>query len=132
MPTTYGIAGWSDVKVAGAIGDGNASHAAANVIAINTALGSIPSTGGVLYFPPGTYCINAQLNALPANVRVVGCGCEVSVILSSATAANIFIAESVKGIGFDSIGLSYSSVATAGAAIYLQDVTEVRNYRCRN
>ncbi|KRC82396.1 glycosyl hydrolase family 28-related protein [Sphingomonas sp. Root241] len=64
----------------GAIGDGDASHAAANRQAIQTAL----DNASIVEVPAGTYVIDATLN-VPANVTIAGEGYTASCIkLSNA------------------------------------------------
>lgn len=53
------LTGWFHVDGFGAKGDGSTSDTAA----ITAAIAAVPSTGGVLYFPTGTYlCANLTLN----------------------------------------------------------------------
>lgn len=50
--------GWYSVKDFGAVGDGTTDDLAA----INNAIAACPATGGVVFFPPGTYRITDTLN----------------------------------------------------------------------
>jgi hypothetical protein len=67
-----------NVKGFGAIGDGVTD----DTVAINTAANAIPETGGVLFFPKGTYSISATI-LLKSLTRMVGDGCA-SVIAANA------------------------------------------------
>jgi hypothetical protein len=58
-----------NVKYYGATGDGETDDTAAIAVAI----AAIPATGGVLYFPPGTYLTSGDFT-LPVPVIVQGCG----------------------------------------------------------
>lgn len=62
--------GWINVMNYGAIGDGSVD----DTTAIAASIAAIPSTGGVLYFPPGTYKVSGSGFTLAYPTRVVGCG----------------------------------------------------------
>ena len=61
--------GWINVKNYGALGDGSND----DTTAIANAIAAIPSTGGVLYFPPGTYKTSGGFT-LAYPTKVIGCG----------------------------------------------------------
>jgi Pectate lyase superfamily protein len=65
---------FGSVKDFGARGDGSTDDTAA----INTALAALPSTGGMLFFPAGTYVLSSQivytLSNANATLRLVGAG----------------------------------------------------------
>lgn len=79
-----------DVKLYGAAGDGIADDSVAVQAAIDAAMGSDGTgTGGVIYFPPGTYRINSKISLryngggpgvspTQPNVRFQGAGAEFS------------------------------------------------------
>lgn len=70
-----------NVKDHGAVGDGVADDTAA----INTSIGLLPS-GGVAYFPPGSYLVNSStVITLPANVTLRGAGPGASAIVMGAS-----------------------------------------------
>lgn len=52
-----GAPAWTDVRAAGARGDGRADDTAA----IRRAAAALPAEGGTLYFPPGTYLVSGVL-----------------------------------------------------------------------
>lgn len=65
---------WVDVTDHGATGDGTTDDASA----ISTAIAAIPSTGGVLFFPPGVYRSTTFQAITDKSVMVLGSGIDVS------------------------------------------------------
>lgn len=61
--------GWINVKDSGATGNGSTDDTAA----VTAAIAALPSTGGVLYFPPGTYKTSGGFT-LSNPVTVLGMG----------------------------------------------------------
>ncbi|MGY9013681.1 MAG: glycosyl hydrolase family 28-related protein [Rhodospirillales bacterium] len=66
--------GWINVKASGATGDGSTDDAAA----INTAIALIPSAGGVLYFPEGTYRTTGKHSITGKPITIIGAGMDVT------------------------------------------------------
>lgn len=63
--------GLVNVKAYGAAGDGTTN----DNTAIQNAINALPSGGGTLYFPAGTFYMNtAALTGLPSNTKVLGAG----------------------------------------------------------
>lgn len=78
---------FTNVKSYGALGNGTAD----DTTAITNALNSLSSTGGVLFFPPGTYLSGNQ--TLLANVHIWGAGIGATVIkLKNGANADLFSA----------------------------------------
>lgn len=75
--------GWYNVKVYGATGDGSTDDTSA----IQSAISAIPSTGGTLYIPAGTYKISSAVE-LKSNLVVQGDGIDCTKIAQSGTSAN--------------------------------------------
>ena len=65
VPTIY-----FNVKQYGAKGDGSTDDTAA----INATLAALPSAGGTIFFPPGTYLISSTLVVSSDNVQLIGAG----------------------------------------------------------
>ena len=68
---------WVDVRALGATGNGSTNDTAAvnsAITLLNTLAGA---GGGVLYFPPGVYCLNAGVTVTGVNVIVQGAGASV-------------------------------------------------------
>lgn len=70
-----------NVKSYGAQGDGITDDKAAIQLAINAA----SVTGGVVYFPPGTYMVSGEIDITASNVSLVGSGAGATVIKGMAT-----------------------------------------------
>jgi hypothetical protein len=105
----------------GAVGDGSTNDTAA----IQAALDALEGTGGIIFFPPGTYKITSAL-VIYQEITLIGCGRGVSIITSahtgngitstwpinSSTIANIYIRDltiqntngSNTGAGFVDVG----------------------------
>ncbi len=75
-----------NVKDYGAVGNGSTNDTTAIAAAITAAT----STGGEVYFPPGTYQVASTLT-IPSKVRLVGAGKNVSIIRKSASIANAML-----------------------------------------
>lgn len=79
---------FTNVRQYGALGNGSTDDSAA----ITAALSSLSSTGGVLFFPPGTYITTTQ--TLLANVHIVGAGLgNTTIKLKNGTNADLFSAQ---------------------------------------
>lgn len=98
----YDLSNWADnggqlfnVRAFGAKGDGITDDTAA----INYALSTLV-TGGLLYFPMGTYLISGTLTVLSDHIRVVGAGSEL-VTIKVAPSSNLSSVIDVSGrVGF--------------------------------
>ena len=69
-PGGDGDGNWTNVQDFGAAGDGVHNDGPA----IADAIASLPSTGGTVFFPPGTYKITAPITVIDNNVWLVGSG----------------------------------------------------------
>lgn len=74
---------WLSVTDYGATGDGATNDRAA----LQAAIDAVPSTGGILWFPPGTYVITTAL-VLKPNLVLLGAGINASIIKQTATTLN--------------------------------------------
>lgn len=116
------------VRDFGATGDGSTDDTAA----INAAIAFIPSTGGVLFFPAGTYRITGALSISNRSITIVGEGEGVSIIKVDAAVDCINIVQnseqyftSIKNISLrttqlnvgDAITIDYSAADTTGQTI---------------
>jgi hypothetical protein len=76
----------TNVKGCGALGNGSIDDTAS----IEACIGTLSSTGGTLFFPPGTYCIKTgPLTVARAGITLLGSNREVSVL--SACGADVSI-----------------------------------------
>lgn len=87
-----------NVKSYGALGDGSTNDSTA----VTAAIAAIPATGGVLYFPAGTYYLPIsganRVSGLPNNTIVQGAGEDATILKAetgSATAAGAMICSAV-------------------------------------
>lgn len=118
--------GWINILNYGAAGNGSTDDTAA----VTAAIAALPSTGGVLYFPPGTYKTSGGFT-LQNPVTVLGMGAggiggsgtydSVSKITCTSQTANLFTISSPNVI-FDGLAFynTYVGTPTAGAAIATQ------------
>lgn len=119
--------GWINVMDYGAAGNGSTDDTAA----VTAAIAAVSSSGGVLYFPPGTYkttggfaidkpCTILGMGGAPANDRTVLADPSgaVSEITCTSTTANLFTVTSF-GVGFEGLTLTNTAATTptAGAGI---------------
>ena len=91
-----------NVKNFGATGDGVTD----DYPAISAALNDIPSTGGVLYFPAGTYLISTQITVSGKNITIAGDGMEISIITRpSINSIRLIEIDNMTGGGVQNISL---------------------------
>lgn len=115
---------WLSVKDFGAVGDGVTNDTAA----IQATIAAIPATGGAIYFPPGTYIVNAEC-AVSNPTRLYGDGPNISIINNTSTTANT-IKINVANCEIDGLGFISSATRTAGAFVYLNaSKQQVKNFR---
>ena len=116
LAVVTGSTGWINVKDNGAVGDGSQDDTAA----IAAAIATIPSTGGVLYFPPGTYKTSGGFT-LANPTLVLGCGmgnlswsvCSFSDKLYNLQQPYVFLV-TANSASFENISLSNTSGTTPG------------------
>jgi hypothetical protein len=70
LRSTVDAENYRNVRTWGAKGDGTTD----DVTAIQAAIAALPSGGGTLFFPPGTYKISSTLTMPDKPVKVMGCG----------------------------------------------------------
>ena len=119
--------GWTSVTNYGAAGNGSTDDTAA----ITAAIAALPSTGGVLYFPPGTYLTSGG-HTIDVTCMVVGAGGgggetlnyqggnqtvgHVSQIKCNSSTADLFTVTAT-GVQFHDLSIINTTTATAGSAI---------------
>lgn len=74
------------VKDFGAVGNGTTD----DTTAIQAAINSLSATGGIVYFPTGTYKISALLSTPSGNITLQGNGTEASIINQTNLSVGIF------------------------------------------
>lgn len=91
--------------------------------AINNAVASLASTGGVVYLPQGTYKTTAPIAWTSSGIYLVGAGEDATKISGTAQTGNIITIGSTGtttyGGGVKELTITSTTVKTAGAAIYV-------------
>lgn len=104
-----------NVITAGAKGDGVTNDTAA----IQAAINSLPLSGGVVYFPSGTYLISAALK-IGNNTILMGSGINSTVIKQSSTTAN-----GIQGTGLNRVTIRDLKVlgpgSGSGVGVFMSD-----------
>lgn len=118
---------WIDVTVYGAIGDGVADDTAA----IQAAWNAMPSSGGTLYFPPGTYKCSTANGAGAYVLRFIGK--IYSTVMGSSKGVKIFFTDVVATDGLRIENCGHSTfrdfqIAVMGSA----HLTNAFIYTCSN
>lgn len=117
-----------NVKDYGAVGDGVTDDASA----IQAAIDSIGASGGEVFFPSGTYLVNAQID-LKTRLTILGeernntsikAGAAITSVLSlTGTAFNVRIKHiDVNGNGLATKGVSIVGTLTSMAHLHMEDV----------
>lgn len=112
--TVSTLKGFVSVKEYGATGDGTTDDTSS----IQSALTAVGATGGILYFPKGTYKITSALSVTGA-VQLLGAGRGATVI-TTANNQNIFNCTSIWQDGWKISGMTLKktgATATSGIAI---------------
>ena len=104
---------WFDVKAYGAKGDGTTDDTAA----IQAALNAIPSTGGIVYIPEGTYKITTGLVAAVADTRIVGAGA-LSSKITTTVAIRMLDSAGFDGLQVEQLWLDGGLAATNGVRLF--------------
>jgi parallel beta-helix repeat protein len=108
-----------NVKDYGATGNGSADDTAA----IQAAINAIPSTGGAVFVPPGTYNINATgLTIIYSNTALIGAGASSTLfanVTGSAT-TNIITVTSLNNVEISSLALNGNKSARTTSGIETQ------------
>lgn len=120
------LAGVLSVKEFGAVGNGSTDDTASVQLAINAASVS----GGVVYFPPGTYRITDTLNITSSGVTLEGAGPSASQLYCDNTNKDSVYLQGLSAPGIYDChirNLKFQHVSkTAGAAIRLYRANRVR------
>lgn len=104
----FGVAGeWLNVREFGATGDGSTN----DTTPIQAALDAVPSLGGTVYFPPGTYIVSATNLTPKANTRLLGAGNRVSTVkvASGEQNLNAFYVNAKADVTFENLGIQGAS-----------------------
>lgn len=106
---------WIDVRAFGATGDG----ATDDTTAIQAAIDSVP-TGepGVIFFPPGTFTISAELTIPRSLIWIVGSGTDNTIITCMTNTQNGFHFSVGGNGGIRDLQINAGTTKTAGAAIF--------------
>lgn len=116
----YGIADQFNAMWWGAVGDGSTDNSGA----INVALASLPSGGGILYFPAGTYVCDEQISfTFPnstASISVVGAGQDATILtFPNANTGIVFnYTATLNSVRVQDLTLA-TSITNAGTALSL-------------
>lgn len=111
----------------GATGNGSTD----DTTAVQAALTAAAASGGTVYFPAGQYKLSSALTitGLGTGVRLIGESNASRLMTSSSTADILFVNGSSSIVGLTIEDLYFGSTAgspTAGAAIHLKNVSDVR------
>lgn len=106
---------WFNVKDYGAKGD----DATNDYTAIANAITAVPSTGGVLYFPPGTYRHGTAL-PLKTNLTIMGAGVNASILKQTSTAAHGMSGTDVHTVTLKDIQLQGPASGTGSGVVLLR------------
>jgi hypothetical protein len=114
------------VKDFGAVGDGVTDDATA----INAALTSVQSTGGVVEFGPGTFVVGSTIQ-IPDNCAIQGQGQRGATTIKLKSSANVNIVEAKSGTGGNGIGIydltfDGNQDNNTQGGVYLLGVTNLR------
>jgi hypothetical protein len=102
-----------NVKDHGAVGNGSTD----DTTAIQTTINLASSTGGVVFFPPGTYPIGTSLT-IASNMTIKGSGSGTSFITQSSTSSDIFVGADIASLRIESIRLNGPGTGT-GNGVHL-------------
>lgn len=125
-----------DVRDYGAVGDGTND----DTTAIDNAQLALPSSGGIVYFPPGTYKLTGNgLLLKKSNVIYKGAGMYATTLKRASTSAPIVQSSASfkrRGIAFEDLGFDWDrpnpgSVSTIAVTLNGLHVNDVRFSRCR-
>ncbi len=115
-----------NVQDLGAVGDGVADDTAA----IQAAIDAVPTNGGIVFFPPGTYKISVALSIDVASVHVLGSGIGATIITTNSTTADMFAfgagTTTRQELSIEKLSLNTSVTRTGGAAIHFNNTASVR------
>lgn len=113
LPTPFGI----NVLDFGAVGNGTTDDTAA----IQAAINSLSSTGGIVYLPSGTYKVSSALVMNTTGITLLGANRNSTIISGSNATQNIIEIGSLsvltKGNRVSNLQITSSVAKTAGAAI---------------
>lgn len=100
--------------------------------AITNAMAALPSTGGVIYFPAGTFLINAQISVTKP-IIFKGAGRSISVLSTNQATADVFdLQTGSAGTGWEQLRISAtsSSLRTGGFAIDMNAIANAYVQQC--
>jgi hypothetical protein len=106
---------WFNVKVYGAVGNGTTDDTAA----IQTAINAMPSAGGIVYLPTGTYRITSALT-IKSDIFLRGAGANATILKQTSTTAHGVYALTARRMSFEDLQiLGPGSGVGSGTGIYL-------------
>lgn len=117
---------WVDVMAYGADGNGTTD----DKTAIQAAIDAVPSSGGIVFFPPGTYKITGTLIG-DSNITFLGCGVSSKITTSSPAMTNLISFTSKSDVRVEGLWISGSSILTDyERLIYFTGCTDVTVTDC--
>lgn len=106
---------WINVKAHGAIGNGTTDDTAA----IQASINALPSGGGVVYLPSGTYKITSALTIV-SDIFLRGAGANATIIKQTSTTAHGIYALTARRMSFEDLQiLGPGKGVGSGTGIYL-------------
>lgn len=112
--------------------DGGTLTGAQNLTAIQAAIDSFTSAGGILFFPKGTYQINGTLT-IDVPITILGQGRANTNIKTTHATSDVFnIVTGAQGCGFEQIRISAtnSTTRTGGYGVDMNDLADVTMFKC--
>lgn len=110
---------------------GTAGTEAQNATAWTNALAALPATGGVIYFPFGTYNFNTTLNPGGKSVRIVGDNWAQSIIQSTHVSNDLIKVDAAWNCGVENVqvqGVNTTITGVVTAAQATLPVAELANF----
>lgn len=113
---------WLDVRAFGAVGDGTTDDTSA----IQAALNSVPSSGGVVYLPIGVYKVTSDLNLSTNGTMLLGAFADNNAVLQGA-----ILKAASGGVGFTNALLNIAGNRCRAEQLYIsgEDLTGVNGWR---
>lgn len=107
----------------GAVGDGVTD----DTLAIQAVIDSIPSSGGTIYFPAGTYIITSAL-VIKSGINIVGDGPRASIIHQNTAAENCFTGVDIIHLNISNIKLEGPNAGTGRGISLTRSLNAATNY----
>jgi hypothetical protein len=113
-----------NVKAYGAVGDDTTNDSAA----IAAAIAAVPSTGGIVYFPPGTYKISTSALALRSNLTYEGAGTGASIIHQTTTTVSAMSGVDVNNVTIRGLQLQGPGSGSGNGVVLTRSVNPDVHY----